>query len=234
MFDWWKTRKPSTGSAHDSAVSIEDKNNSNRPRRWNLGILNDPETDEVPGSVILLSSAHQRNEPLGLRHVRERSSATSLPSPIATPPRSPSATSRNSSRNRRLDKKRTKDGRFILEPQPDDSANDPLNWPKLRRDIALLSLGFYCMVGGGMTPVLAAGFENIAHTYSVSVPRVALTTGLYMLGLGVGSVFASPTAILWGKRPVYLVAIILFLLSSMWCALSPNCTAEPLLFRASF
>jgi MFS family permease len=78
------------------------------------------------------------------------------------------------------------------------------------------------MVGGGMTPVLAAGFNNVAETYNVSVPQVALTTGLYMLGLGLGSVIASPTAILWGKRPVYLVAIIIFLLSSVWCALSPN------------
>jgi MFS family permease len=121
------------------------------------------------------------------------------------------------------EKKKSKNGRFILEPQPDDSANDPLNWPRVRRDLALLSLGFYCMVGGGMTPVLAAGFNNVAETYNVSVPQVALTTGLYMLGLGLGSVVASPTAILWGKRTVYLAAIILFLLSAVWCALSPNC-----------
>lgn len=52
-----------------------------------------------------------------------------------------------------------------------------------------------------MTPVLAAGFHEVADTYNVTVPQVALTTGLYMLGLGLGSVVASPTAILWGKRP---------------------------------
>jgi multidrug resistance protein len=92
----------------------------------------------------------------------------------------------------------------------------------VRRDLALVSLGFYCMVGGGMTPLLAAGFNDVADTYNVSIPQVALTTGLYMLGLGLGSVVASPTAILYGKRPVYLGAIILFTLSSVWCALSPN------------
>lgn len=78
-----------------------------------------------------------------------------------------------------------------------------------------------------MTPILAAGFHNVAETYHVSVPKVALTTGLYMLGLGLGSVIASPTAILWGKRPVYLAAIIIFMLSSIWCALSPNCMSQP-------
>lgn len=73
-----------------------------------------------------------------------------------------------------------------------------------------------------MTPILAAGFDNVAATYQVTIPQVALTTGLFMMGLGIGSVVASPTAILFGKRPVYLVGIILFLLSSVWCALSPN------------
>jgi MFS family permease len=119
------------------------------------------------------------------------------------------------------DKKQTGDG-IVLEPQPDESLNDPLNWPKWRRDCALLSLGFFCMLGGGMTPVLAAGFANVSQTYGVTVPEVALTTGLYMLGLGLGSVVASPTAILYGKRPVYLVASVVFILSAVWCALSPN------------
>jgi len=73
-----------------------------------------------------------------------------------------------------------------------------------------------------MTPILAAGFTNVASTYHVTVPQVALTTGLYMMGLGVGSVVASPTAILFGKRPVYLVSAIMFVLTSIWCAASPN------------
>jgi MFS family permease len=176
-----------------------------------------PELTRAAGSVILLSRTHNRNEPLGLQHARARTSASSLPSVYGPRSRSASRSSRQPP-----EKKRTKDGRFILDPQPEDSANDPLNWRQLRRDLALVSLGFYCMVGGGMTPVLAAGFNDVAATYNVSIPQVALTTGLYMLGLGLGSVVASPTAILFGKRPVYLGAIILFTLSSIWCALSPN------------
>jgi MFS family permease len=186
--------------------------------KWSMGILNDPETEEVPGSILLLSKVSQFNEPLGLRNAPARTSASSLPSPY--PP------SRSSSTRRRWrsepEKKRTADGEIVLEPQPDDSANDPLNWAVWRRDLALLSLGFYCMLGGGMTPVLAAGFKEVAADYEISVPRVALTTGLYMMGLGVGSVILSPTAILFGKRPVYLVAATCFILTSIWCGLSPN------------
>ncbi|CAO2652699.1 Nn.00g021100.m01.CDS01 [Neocucurbitaria sp. VM-36] len=219
----WRKTQTAVADAHTSLAASIHKKDARQPRKWNLGILSDPQTDEVPGSVILLSRTHNRNEPLGLQHAHARTSASSLPS-VYGPPRSASRGSRQSSRSRSgvPEKKRTKDGRFILEPQPEESANDPLNWRQVRRDLALISLGFYCMVGGGMTPLLAAGFNNVAATYHVSIPQVALTTGLYMLGLGLGSVIASPTAILWGKRPVYLGAIVLFTLSSIWCALSPN------------
>ncbi|KAK5114673.1 hypothetical protein LTR62_002246 [Meristemomyces frigidus] len=187
-----------------------------RPSRWTMGMLNDPETEEVPGSILLMSKISEYNEPLGLRNAPARTSASSLPTVY------PPSISTSSRRRRPAEKKRTADGHFVLEPQPDDSANDPLNWAVWRRDLALLSLGFYCMVGGGMTPILAAGFKDVARDYDVAVPRVALTTGLYMMGLGVGSVILSPTAILFGKRPVYLAAAVCFILTAVWCALSPG------------
>ncbi|KAI1472268.1 MFS general substrate transporter [Daldinia caldariorum] len=180
--------------------------------RWNMGMLNDKETIEVPGSVLLL--AQGRNEPLGLRNAPARTSGSSLPTGYLQPaPKQQDA------------KKMTKDGQIILDPQPDDSHNDPLNWPKWRRDSALLSLGLYCMIGGGTTPIIAAGFTDVAKDYSINVADVSLTTGLYMMGLGIGCVVFSPTAILYGKRPVYLFSAILFVISAVWCALSPNFTS---------
>jgi len=43
-----------------------------------------------------------------------------------------------------------------------------------------------------------------------------------MMGMGVGSVIASPLAIMFGKRPIYLASAILFAAASLWCALSPT------------
>lgn len=177
-----------------------------------LGILSDKETDEVPGTVLLLSA--QRNEPLGLRHQPRRTSTSSLPS--TNPP------SRSSSQTAAPQKKKTADGQIVLDPQPDDSVNDPLNWPVWQRDAALISLGFYCLMGGGMTTILAAGFNSVSQTYGVPKQQVAYTTGLYMMGMGLGSVVMSPTAILFGKRPVYLLGATLFIISGIWCAASPN------------
>ncbi|KAI1176347.1 major facilitator superfamily domain-containing protein [Nemania sp. FL0916] len=202
-------RRSSNTSDQDDGVEKQPK------PTWTMGILNDPETIEVPGSVLLLSK--ERNEPLGLRNAPARTSHSSLPTGM--PPDAASVKEQEEA------KKLTKDGQIILEPQPDDSHNDPLNWPAWRRDCALLCLGLYCMVGGGITPIIAAGFTNVADDYNIDVARVSLTTGIYMLGLGIGSVIFSPTAILYGKRPVYLFSSILFIASAVWCALSPTFTS---------
>ncbi|KAK7408861.1 hypothetical protein QQX98_008984 [Neonectria punicea] len=195
------------------------------PSKWSMGVLNDKETIEVPGSVLLL--AQHRNEPLGLRNVHARTSHSSIPAgfPVEMPRTSTSEAPAHPPPVAEVvddGKKKTDDGTIILEPQPEESGNDPLNWPGWRRDLALLSLGFYCMIGGGVTPILAAGFTDVADTYDVEVETVALTTGLYMMGLGVGSVVVSPTAILYGKRPVYLASAIVFIGMSIWAAASPS------------
>lgn len=191
------------------------RTNEKEPKpTWTMGILNDRETIEVPGkcayvdscsssqldigqltsylgSVLLLSN--ERNEPLGLRNAPARTSHSSLPTGMRSEP-----TILPPVRNQE-EKKLTKDGQIILEPQPDDSRNDPLNWPSWRRDCALVSLGLYCMVGGGITPILAAGFTNVAQgksiglvdsrflpgswltlfgDFDIDISRVSLTTGL--------------------------------------------------------
>jgi MFS family permease len=202
-----------------SGSETPGNSNTTKPEKWSFGILNDKETDEVPGSVLLLSKVSNYNEPLGMQMTPARTSASSLPSQRRASVSSATARRKSSAAE---DVKYTKDGKFVLEPQPTDSANDPLNWPVLRRDLALVSLGLYCMIGGGMTPILAAGFNEVSKDLDVTVPDVALTTGLYMMGLGLGSIVLSPTAILYGKRPVYFVASIGFIVTSIWCAVSPN------------
>ncbi|OAA75584.1 Major facilitator superfamily domain, general substrate transporter [Akanthomyces lecanii RCEF 1005] len=212
-----------------SAANDSDKEHP-RTSKWSMGVLNDPDTVEVPGSVLLLA-AH-RNEPLGLRNMNARNSHSSIPTgfpvdmpmtPGGTRPMPvPGTPGKKSPLPPEEEKKTTDNGEIILDPQPDDSVNDPLNWPSWRRDTALLTLGFYCMLGGGVTPIIAAGFTDVAQAYHVEAETVALTTGLYMMGLGVGSVFASPTAILFGKRPVYLASAVLFIGTSLWAGWSPS------------
>jgi MFS family permease len=82
----------------------------------------------------------------------------------------------------------------------------------------MFSLGLYCMLGGGVGVLLATGFQDVASTFDVPLESIALTTGVYMLGLGLGGVLFSPTAIVFGKRPVYIFTGVVFLGTCIWCA----------------
>ena len=154
--------------------------------------------------------------------LRELHPRTSLASHEAT--RSGSMTTTGSdgnARRMRSDEKIFGDGRASTTQRVESKSNQ-LDGRPWRRNFALLSLGLYCFVASGMSTVLAAGFSNVAQTYNIGISIISLSTGFYMLGLGIGGVLASPTAILYGKRPVYIGGAILFTISVVWCAISPN------------
>lgn len=65
----------------------------------------------------------------------------------------------------------------------------------------LAALVVHCLIGGGQTGLLAAGFHTISQQFGVTLTKVSLTTGAYQISLGFGSVILGPTALLYGKRP---------------------------------
>ncbi|SCU97658.1 LAMI_0F10858g1_1 [Lachancea mirantina] len=109
---------------------------------------------------------------------------------------------------------------IILNPQPTESARDPLNWPIWRRDAALLVVGWHCFVGAGQTSILAAGMSKLEEEFGRSATDISYLVGGMMLALAVGSMLAAPTAVLYGKRGVYLLGIIVFFAGSIGCAVS--------------
>lgn len=117
--------------------------------------------------------------------------------------------------------KTTRDG-IILLPQPHDNPNDPLNWPIWKRDLCLLVVGFQTFLGGGQSPLLAAGMHELSVEFDRPITTISYLVGAFMLALGTGSVFASPTAVLYGKRMVYLLGIFIFLMGSIWAGAAPD------------
>lgn len=106
----------------------------------------------------------------------------------------------------------------ILDPQPHDNPNDPLNWPIWRRDIALGVIGFYSFIIGGMTPLLASVMTEFQTTFHESLNTLTYLVGSFMLAMGVGSLFFAPTAVLYGKRLVYLISQAVFFGGCLWGA----------------
>ncbi|GMG00159.1 hypothetical protein BVG19_g4496 [[Candida] boidinii] len=178
---------------------------------------------DVTGTVVMLltketdhTSLTSPNSTSGQQN-RQSNENTIAPSVISKEKTTTDADLKSVSTNGQSTLKTTKDG-IILLPQPCDDPNDPLNWPLWRRDLALVSIGWHCFVGGGQTPILTAGLSEMSKEFKESPATVAYLVGAFMLAMGVGSLFAAPTAVLYGKRLVYLVGISISFAGALWGA----------------
>lgn len=119
---------------------------------------------------------------------------------------------------------------FVVGFEHDRDPNDPHCWPLSKRIPAtLLVASIGCVVG------LASAIDSSAVAYAskefhVSEVVESMATGLFLIGFGVGSLFAGPISETVGRNPVYIVTLVLYMIFIMASALAPNIGAQ-LVFR---
>lgn len=113
--------------------------------------------------------------------------------------------------------KRDKEG-IILIPQPSDSPNDPLNWPKWRKAALMLTITYGAGIVGAYGPVINAGFVQIAETLDTTPGKLSKMTGNTVLAIGLVLIISGPASVIWGRRPVYTVGNILLTAAAIWSA----------------
>jgi DHA1 family bicyclomycin/chloramphenicol resistance-like MFS transporter len=72
------------------------------------------------------------------------------------------------------------------------------------------------------TDVGLPAYAATARALGTDQPTVALTLSLFMLGFAIGPLFYGPASERFGRKPVLLTGLGLYLLSSLVCTLSPS------------
>jgi DHA1 family bicyclomycin/chloramphenicol resistance-like MFS transporter len=72
------------------------------------------------------------------------------------------------------------------------------------------------------TDVGLPAYAATARALGTSQPTVALTLSLFMLGFAIGPLFYGPASERFGRKPVLLTGLGLYLLTSLICTLSPS------------
>ncbi|KAJ5207579.1 Major facilitator superfamily domain general substrate transporter [Penicillium cf. viridicatum] len=117
-----------------------------------------------------------------------------------------------------LQEQRSNDEEIILQPQPTDDPNDPLNWAAWRKYLnfrlvclyALLIKEFICAA----TPTWDPMHDQLRFSW-------ALLNDNYALGcvfLGIGAVILTPFGFKFGRRPLYLISTLVTFGVSIWSA----------------
>jgi len=63
-----------------------------------------------------------------------------------------------------------KDKHVILQPQPSDSVNDPLNWPMKRKVLIIFTLIVCGVAVGGMMAMLGTAGRQLAERFGLTYP----------------------------------------------------------------
>ncbi|CAN8097521.1 unnamed protein product [Discula destructiva] len=107
----------------------------------------------------------------------------------------------------RLEKLRTgADAQIILQPRPTVSPNDPLNWPKWRKNLNFGLATFYAVMAfaqiNATTPTWGPMEDELGFT-------AVLMNNTYAIGCGtlaLGSFMLIPFALKYGLRPIYILS----------------------------
>lgn len=100
-----------------------------------------------------------------------------------------------------------------------------LQWSIWKKDGILLIVGLSAAVVGAFGPMLSPGFVQVSAELGISVNTLSQSTAWLILTLGLALFIANPLAKIYGRRPVFIVAIIIMFATSVWGACAKNYTS---------
>ncbi|PWY68613.1 MFS general substrate transporter [Aspergillus heteromorphus CBS 117.55] len=112
-------------------------------------------------------------------------------------------------------------GTLDLDPIPSPSGADPYNWPTWKKIANLVLVAFHACMATFTASIIPA-YESIAEDLGVSMQRASYLTSLQIAILGGAPLFWKPLSNRYGRRPIFLLSLILSLVCNIGCAKSPT------------
>ncbi|OBT53924.1 hypothetical protein VE04_05142 [Pseudogymnoascus sp. 24MN13] len=110
---------------------------------------------------------------------------------------------------------------IILNPQPSDDPNDPLNWSQTKKYTTITTILLAGILSAAVAgPLLSAGTVVIAADLHVPISAISLLTGESLLVSGCWSIAVSILSRIYGKRSQYLFATLMSVVATIICIAS--------------
>ena len=114
----------------------------------------------------------------------------------------------------------TTDPRFDVDF---DEGESPQDWSMAKKSMVIFFMSFSTLVVVMYSTSYTAGIPGMMITFDVK-NKTNLVLGLttYLAGLALGSVILAPLSEMYGRRPVYLIAVAMFTVLIIPCGLAQN------------
>ncbi|KAF4978617.1 hypothetical protein FZEAL_5020 [Fusarium zealandicum] len=115
---------------------------------------------------------------------------------------------------------------FVVEWEGPDDPLNPKNWSVGRRIGVTLQISMIALFVGAASGIDATVLPQAAASLGVSEVAESLATGLYLVGMGLGSLVAGPFSETFGRNVVYTASMAIFMIWIMASGLAPNFGAQ--------
>lgn len=186
-------------------------------------------------SPSLTSHATEKSAPLAARHDGDRSSILTASTDSLSDTDEVLSIHQSLSRNAGLDEpddkgmahitttttNMTTDPRYELDF--DDDGENPQDWPMWRKALVIFFMSYSTLVVVMYSTSYTSGIPGMMATFGIkSKTLVVLGITTYLGGLAIGSLLLAPLSEMYGRKPVYLIAVATFTVLIIPCALSNN------------
>ncbi|KAB8231308.1 putative MFS multidrug transporter [Aspergillus alliaceus] len=113
-------------------------------------------------------------------------------------------------------------GTLDLDPVPSMDPADPYNWPLWKKVSNLILVAFHACMGTFTAAAIIPAYEEISVDVGVSIQRVSYLTSLQIAILGGAPLIWKPLSHRFGRRPIFLLSLILSCVCNIGCAKSPD------------
>ena len=80
----------------------------------------------------------------------------------------------------------------------------------------LVIVGLSAAVVGAYGPMLSPGFVEVSQDLNISIETLSQATAWLILTIGLALFITNPLAKLYGRRPIWILAIIIMFVTSVW------------------
>ncbi|KAB8076084.1 MFS general substrate transporter [Aspergillus leporis] len=111
---------------------------------------------------------------------------------------------------------------IVLIPPPSDDPNDPLNWSTERKKQHLILLCVYTFFMNGLINFYGVAYDGLAPDLNTTFDGLNTGSAILFLFSGVGAAFWQPVAMKIGRRPVYIMGLVIAMVGSIIGAVQTN------------
>lgn len=118
----------------------------------------------------------------------------------------------------------TSDPAFEVDWEEGEDGN-PKEWPVWYKSLVILAMSYGTSCVVLYSTSYTSSIPGLQSTFGISDTTGILGVTTYLVGMATGSVILAPLSEMYGRRPIYIIAMFMFVVLILPCALAPNIEA---------